>query len=93
MLVKYNIHGYEGKFVASNIAIAECYSMKYDKERETVTLLLHGNSRIFMKSVSEETYVFLMKKLWEDEKLNLTVLNLKYDVYFNPNDIKYRAAY
>lgn len=88
MLVKYNIHGHEGKFVASNIAIAECHSIKYDKEREAVTLLLHGNSRIFMEFVSEETYVFLMRKLWEDEKLNLTVLNVTYWY-----DKEYREVY
>lgn len=76
MLVKYNICGYNGKSIASNIAIAECYSMKYDKERKTVTLLLHRNSRILMGAISEETYVWLLNKAWENEKLDLTVLNM-----------------
>ena len=75
MLVKYN--GYKGD-IASNITIVECYSMTYDKKRETVTLLLHGNARIIMGAISEEFYVFLMEKMWKYGKLDLTQFNIEY---------------
>lgn len=92
MLVKYIIYGNTGEFIGSNIAISECHSVSYDKENKTVTLLLYKNA-IFVKNVSEETYNWLIQELWEKGKFNLTLYNITYDVYFNPNDIKYRAAY
>ena len=92
MLIKYIIYGNTGEFICPNVAISECKSVSYDKENGTVSLLLYKNI-IFIKEVSELTYNWLIQELWEKGKLNLTVLNLKYDVYFNPNDIKYRAAY
>ena len=86
MLVKYLIHGNTSEFICPNVAISECKSVSYDKENGTASLLLYKNI-IFI------TYNWLIQELWGKGKLKLTVLNLKYDVYFNPNDIKYRAAY